>query len=324
MLGRGGRMRRGGVAVAPVVTVAWGAALAAGLLAGCAGQADREEASTAPTTPAAARIDPAATPEAEGFERTVDSDGDLLTDDQEVELGTDPHAVDTDGDGITDFAELVQSLTDPTLVSTDGRVPDGRSDLDGDGIGFLQEREFGTDPLEADTDGDGIDDAEELAGGTDPLLADTDGDGIDDGLERAGGLDPLVADAGGTVALPLPAGDVTVIAEGPGDAVAHVRVKRGGHVGWEGSPAIVTETVGVLDFKGVHSLTLIFDPAGLEIDPEDVGILVEGFDTGTLVALDSTYDAEAGTVTGTWEVTGEELWPTFAIIDVPTYRSLFE
>lgn len=41
-----------------------------------------------------------------GASRGVDSDGDLLTDDREEELGTDPKKKDTDGDGYSDGAEV--------------------------------------------------------------------------------------------------------------------------------------------------------------------------------------------------------------------------
>lgn len=70
----------------------------------------------------------------------VDSDGDLLTDVQEAEIGTDPNNPDTDGDGLTDFAE----------------------------VGFEPGSSTGTDPLNSDTDGDGLNDGEEINNGTDP------------------------------------------------------------------------------------------------------------------------------------------------------------
>ena len=63
-----------------------------------------------------------------------DSDGDGLSDERELEIGTDPQNADSDSDGITDGDEL----------------------------------ELGTDPNESDTDGDGTSDGDELAAGTDP------------------------------------------------------------------------------------------------------------------------------------------------------------
>jgi hypothetical protein len=89
----------------------------------------------------------------------TDSDGDRLTDAQELELGTDPFLVDSDGDGLAD----------------------------GDETGF-----YGTDPLMADTDDDGLGDQEEVAViFTNPFLADTDGDGIAYADEVAAQTNPL-------------------------------------------------------------------------------------------------------------------------------------
>ncbi len=79
-----------------------------------------------------------------------DIDGDGLLNTVEVELGTDPTNVDSDGDGI----------------------PDGNDDADGDGITNLVETNGGT--VAVDTDGDGTIDALDL---------DTDDDGVPDAVE---------------------------------------------------------------------------------------------------------------------------------------------
>ena len=65
---------------------------------------------------------------------TTDTDGDGLTDKEEIEKGTDPLKKDTDGDGLSDKEEI----------------------------------EKGTDPLKKDTDGDGFLDKEEVDKGTNP------------------------------------------------------------------------------------------------------------------------------------------------------------
>lgn len=67
-----------------------------------------------------------------------DTDGDGLTDSQELEFGWDPFQWDTDGDGLSD------------------------------GLDY----EIGTNPDSPDTDGDGLSDGLEHLGGTDPLVAD--------------------------------------------------------------------------------------------------------------------------------------------------------
>ncbi len=81
--------------------------------------------------------DPASVPPGEP---TIDTDGDMLTDAQEAELGTNPQLADSDGDGLTDFAE----------------------------VGFEPGSATGTDPNLLDTDGDGVGDGDEVANGTDP------------------------------------------------------------------------------------------------------------------------------------------------------------
>ncbi|MHA2263681.1 MAG: DUF7379 domain-containing protein [Candidatus Thorarchaeota archaeon] len=66
--------------------------------------------------------------------------------------------VDSDGDGLTDDAEVYYHLTNPNHWDTDG-------DEIGDGI----EVDMGLEPLDWDTDGDGIGDGNEVEWGYDPL-----------------------------------------------------------------------------------------------------------------------------------------------------------
>jgi hypothetical protein len=66
----------------------------------------------------------------------TDADGDSLTNEEEAEIGSDPHNPDTDGDGLIDGEEVFLG-TDPTNPDTDG---DGFSDLD--------EEQAGTSPLD--------------------------------------------------------------------------------------------------------------------------------------------------------------------------------
>lgn len=115
----------------------------------------------------------------------LDSDGDGLTDAQEIELGTDPHNSDTDGDGLDDGAEVNDHHTDPT-----------NPDSDGDGLDDGAEvNDHNTDPTHADSDADGIDDGHEVNDhNTDPLDSDTDHDGISDSHEIAEGTDPQTDD----------------------------------------------------------------------------------------------------------------------------------
>ncbi|MFZ2653328.1 MAG: choice-of-anchor Q domain-containing protein [Victivallales bacterium] len=69
----------------------------------------------------------------------TDSDGDGLTDAQEIAAGTLPGNPDTDGDGLNDYYEINTSLTDPT-----------KTDTDGDLISDADEAGLGTNPLTFD------------------------------------------------------------------------------------------------------------------------------------------------------------------------------
>lgn len=125
-----------------------------------------------------------------GMSRTLDSDGDGLTDWEEIHVyGTDPFNPDTDGDGLWDGDEVRKYRTNPLNPDTDG---DGLTDWEEIYV-------YGTDPLNPDTDGDGLTDGEEvLIYGTDPLNPDTDGDGLTDGEEvKTYRTDPLNPDTDG-------------------------------------------------------------------------------------------------------------------------------
>ncbi len=100
-----------------------------------------------------------------------DFDGDLLGNEEEAELGTNPYEVDTDVDGLTDYEEVRIYTTSPL-----------RSDTDDDGLGdYFEITKYGTDPVLADTDKDQLTDAEELqVYNTDPRKPDTDDDMLSD------------------------------------------------------------------------------------------------------------------------------------------------
>ncbi|MBL0038371.1 MAG: hypothetical protein IPP36_06900 [Nitrosomonadales bacterium] len=99
-------------------------------------------------------------------------------------------AADSDGDGITDEEEI-------RLGMNPNNPADALLDEDHDGLTALEEYRRGTDPHNPDTDGDGIPDGDEVHGTlgfvTNPLLADTDGDGIRDKTEIQTGSNPTNA-----------------------------------------------------------------------------------------------------------------------------------
>jgi len=109
--------------------------------------------------------------EFEAYRVPPDSDGDGLTDDQEVRSwGTSPVAPDTDADGLNDGYEVVSH---DLAITVDG----------------VQRTEtVTTDPLLWDNDRDGLSDGEEVIVGldgyiTDPTVNDTDSDVLTDGEE---------------------------------------------------------------------------------------------------------------------------------------------
>ncbi len=89
---------------------------------------------------------------------TGDPDHDGLTNQQEYTLSTKPNVADTDGDGLSDGAEVNTHHTNPLAVDTDG---DGLSD-------GAEVNTYHSNPLVTDTDGDGVADGYEVAEGTDP------------------------------------------------------------------------------------------------------------------------------------------------------------
>ncbi|MFT6395757.1 MAG: hypothetical protein ACJAYU_000499 [Bradymonadia bacterium] len=160
-----------------------------------------------------------------GDDRGGDPDGDGLTNEREVEIGTDPINRDTDGDGVDDGTESFgDNPTNPLNPDTDGdRLCDGPNpvtdiciggeDMNADGVRDEDETnpndedtdngsvddgteviENATDPLDPtddlppgiDPDGDGLATDDEIVIGTDPRDPDTDDDGLLDGVEVNG------------------------------------------------------------------------------------------------------------------------------------------
>ena len=122
--------------------------------------------------------------------RSLDTDDDGLSDWAEMnEHNTDPLSADSDDDGLTDAEEINEYNTDPLTADSDD---DGLSDGD-------EVNSYGTDPNDADSDGDGLNDGEEVNDyRTDPNTADSDGDGLNDNEEvMEYDSDPNTADSDG-------------------------------------------------------------------------------------------------------------------------------
>ena len=127
----------------------------------------------------------------------VDSDGDGLSDDDELNLyHTDPRNYDTDGDGLGDGVEIKMGLDPLTPNVLQGCDP--TQDDDGDRLNDCEEQILGTDPCQFDTDGDGFSDLVEVLRGTNPLVPentlDSDRDGYANVDELAEHTDPFSID----------------------------------------------------------------------------------------------------------------------------------
>lgn len=186
--------------------------LALPLLAGCTttSDADKDDLDdTTETTPYEIRVqtrEGAQLRQVTSDPAVRDTDGDGLSDGDEVDARTDPGDFDTDADGLLDGHDLLLHEPDPriALFAARGIV---RDPLDGR---FLGEAEAGSKPFEWDSDRpfpDGLSDGDELRGwnvslasGTrfvrsDPRLPDTDKDNLNDLEESLRGCDPTAPDA---------------------------------------------------------------------------------------------------------------------------------
>ena len=139
----------------------------------------------------------------------ADTDGDGLSDRQEVAIGSSPVKRDTDGDGMTDDWEAAHGLDPGNASGADGAA----GDPDGDGLSNVDEYQNGCDPQNPDTDGDGVGDGAEVARGSNPADASDAGTAPDEGLLRE-----LTFNINGDYA----AWEMTIEGLGPGDA----RVRR--------------------------------------------------------------------------------------------------
>jgi hypothetical protein len=109
-----------------------------------------------------------------------DSDGDGLSDAEEVVIGTNPNDADSDDDGVSDGQEQLPG------ADSDGDGNPNALDTDSDNDGILDGTETGTDCMGTGTNQNVcVPDADMGLTTTDPLDPDTDNGGIPDGQEDA-------------------------------------------------------------------------------------------------------------------------------------------
>jgi len=157
----------------------------------------------------------------------ADSDGDGITDECEIEQGTDPNVPNSGDTGqggsaatssgcasslvilcfedgpilsrssgaASDAAVSAISVIDEVSLACDATLADG----DGDGLVDACEADYGTDPAKPDSDGDTLNDGDEVhTHRSDPMKTNTDGDGLSDADEvNTHHTDPALADSDG-------------------------------------------------------------------------------------------------------------------------------
>ena len=251
-----------------------------------------------------------------------DTDNDGVDDRIEEAFGASPKKDDTDGDGLTDYTEIYETGTDPTLADTDANgVSDADEDADGDGLTNLEEQVLGTKSNQTDTDGDGLSDYDEVRNyGTDPLNYDTDGDGLSDADELELGLDPTKAMTDGKTpddrrTFPQTADESamdealsssenwltpSISGDVPGLIDRHVHMEAGSVYALDANRALVSDIVDVsTDYE--TPLTLRFDGTQA-YSGDSANLTIASFTDDGLVLVDTTVDAAGETLQG--EITG--------------------
>jgi Bacterial TSP3 repeat len=246
----------------------------------------------------------------------ADSDGDGLTDAEELKLGTDPLNPDTDGDSVGDGIEVrlasPGSQFDPLVPAQFKEcltLTDPTADHDLDGLTDCEEAVLRTDPYLVDSDRDGVPDWVEVRLGSNPLvddrLIDSDMDGIPNGEEVIRGLDPWTNDSNrdlqyGYQYRTVDQGETIRLEASPNEPFPGVRIvsiKQG------------TSTVWALRLTGDRPARLAFlegetvMPVGAEDDPSNTVALTASGDY-TLVSplggqLKVTVDLNALPAAGT-------------------------
>lgn len=250
----------------------------------------------------------------------IDTDGDLLVDALEYLYMTDINNKDSDGDGLSDYLEVMILNYNPNSKWTfnDGRN-DGYRDYDGDGLSNRKEIEYGTDLTIQDTDGDNLSDYEEIEGvkskdglntyKTNPLLKDTDEDSLNDDLEIRLGLDPTNHMSDGVthdserkieqdykltqVPKILREGDIvikSISGEVSGNIDSNIKITEYHSNSLDNVTALVSPTFNVSN-ENNDSIEITFDVTNVSERIEN--LMVIKYVDGKLVPIDTDFDGTA-------------------------------
>lgn len=113
---------------------------------------------------------------------------------------TDPLAEDTDEDGLSDLQEICRYIDTGNGTQMDEISPDetDRENVRAEIISMRKEYRYKLDPTNSDIDYDGLSDGDEISSGTNPNHVDSDIDGLSDGEEiYVYGTDPMERDTDG-------------------------------------------------------------------------------------------------------------------------------
>ena len=262
---------------------------------------ESEEVTPTPTTVPV--IDPEIEDPYSDIDYDLDTDGDMVPDYYEEQIGTNPNDPDSDGDGLSDIVELLLGL-DPTLIDTDGNgILDADEDTDEDGLSIIDELNLGTSPVSADTDLDAISDGDEVnIYGTDPLYYDSDSDGISDIDEISLAKDPL-DESDNTVLVEQTMSTEINNAEDPAITSVDLSMSLTGIIDYSvrvndvyGTDFYMTDVAGRIgspisidtdeEFDSAE-ITINYDEDSLgEVSEEDLGVLCYDGDTGCYTLLD--------------------------------------
>ncbi len=240
----------------------------------------------------------------------LDSDGDGLSDQAEISrFNTDPFNADSDGDGMPDGWEVGNGL-DPRSDLTGNSDFDG--DLDTDGLDNGTEFLLGLNPNAKDSDGNGVEDS----------LEDGDGDGMPNGWEQTNGTDPTENDAdldpdtdGLTNAEELEAGTL------PFNAYTDADIVMDGQDGWGLIPELAPErlvrpTYAIIEIGPAESY-------GQEINNSGTALIWKSDNTWSLWAVSTTTplgSPPSRTVTNVYGL-GEDGSVISTITDMQMYPS---